>query len=125
MKRIKLIKTEIRNTRVPKDFVLDYRTEFLTMIETVPEGMTVSQMGVAIKIADKLHNPDRDHIYLEDAEWEYLRSKASSWKFGIIAPEIVAMVAAVENAETVETVLREPESIVDVSQSRTTKKAGA
>lgn len=101
MKRINLIKTQITNSQA-RDFILDYRAEFLAIIETVPEGITASQMGTAIKIASKLQNYERTEIFLEDAEWDYLKNKVVNARFQRIAPEIVAMVEAVENAATVD-----------------------
>src|SRR5262245_46722427 len=103
MKKIKIIETALTNSHAPEGFTLNYRREFLRMIETIPEGATASQMGVAIKIADKLTRCDLDHyVFLEDAEWKYLCDKATAARFGLVAPEIVAMVEAVQNAEECE-----------------------
>ena len=102
MKQIKLITTPITNSQAPADFALNYRNEFLRLVEIAAEGLTVSQMAVAIKVASKLQSTPIGNLYLEDTEWEYLRGKLSAAKWNFIAPEIVAMVEAVEKAETCE-----------------------
>ena len=100
MKQIKLIETPITNSQAPEGFKLNYRTEFLRILEIVPEGATVSQMGAAIKIVDKLNNTQIGHaLFLEDAEHAYLKAKLDAARFIFVAPEIVAMVEAVANAE--------------------------
>jgi hypothetical protein len=99
MKLIKLIQTEITNTQAPVDFLLDYRREFLRLVEIAPEGLTVTQMDVAIKLARKLHNYGDWEILLEDAEWEYLLNRLKSARFNLVAPEIVEMVKSVEQAQ--------------------------
>jgi hypothetical protein len=99
MKRIKLIKTEISNTQAPIDFVLDYRREFLRLVELAPEGLTVSQMDTAIKVARKLVHCEGQEILLEDAEWKYLLDRLKGARFNLVAPEIVEMVLSVERAE--------------------------
>lgn len=102
MKRITLIETKITNSQTPADFTLDYQREFLRLVEMVPEGITASQMGTAIKLAQKLqHAQTGDQIILEDAEWEYLNGKLAAAKFSFIAPEIVRMVESVAQAEDV------------------------
>ncbi len=50
MKQVKLIKTKVTNTALNKqqpDFELDYKTEFLRLVEIMPDGITTSQMGAA------------------------------------------------------------------------------
>ena len=105
MKQIKLIKTKVTNTALNKqqpDFELDYKTEFLRLVEIMPDGIQASQMGTAIKVAGKLINtPPGEFLILEDAEMDYLRDRLKAARFQFTAPEVVAMVEAVENAETV------------------------
>lgn len=103
MKRIKLISTPITNTNAPEGFLLDYRREFLRLVEIISEGITATQMGAAISVARKLQQTwEGDYLLLEEHEWEYLRARLSSAKFTIVAPEIVVMVSAVEFAEDVD-----------------------
>lgn len=101
MKKIKLITTHIKsNSQVPEDFELSYRREFLRIVEIIQEGVTASQMGVAINVARKLQDtPDNSVVYLEDSEHEYLLNKARAFKFMLVASEIVEMIAAIEQAE--------------------------
>jgi len=101
LKQIRLITTCITNTQAPEGFLLDYRNEFMRIVEYIAEGLTTSQMGAAIKVAIKLHNAQAgDVLILDDEEWEYLRARVGATKFSFAAPEIVAMVEAVERAET-------------------------
>ena len=100
MKRIKLVETKITNSQAPADFLLDYRREFLRLVEIVPEGITASQMGSAIRLSKKLqYCAPGNYLYLEDAEWEYLKNKVTTAKFNFVASEIVAMVDAVVQAD--------------------------
>lgn len=100
MKKIKLIKTAITNSQVPDDFELDYKKEYSRIVEVVPEGCTVSQMAMAIKVASKLAStPPGEDLILEDAEAEFLANKLKAAKFAFVAPELVTMVEAVEKAE--------------------------
>lgn len=102
MKRITLIETKITNSQTPADFTLDYQREFLRLVEIVPDGITASQMGTAIKLAKKLRDAETgNHLLLEDAEWAYLKDKLTSAKFNFVAAEIVAMVEAVSQAEDI------------------------
>jgi hypothetical protein len=100
MKKISLLEAKITNSQAPKNTPLNYRNEFLRLAELVPEGITASQMGVAIKLASKLQGATTGQdLYLEDAEWEYLKKKLENAKFNFVAPEIVAMVDSVVKAE--------------------------
>jgi hypothetical protein len=98
LKQINLIQTPITNTQAPEGFILDYRGELLRIVEVIPEGATASQMGAAISIAKKLQDAPGGVLVLENSEWEYLKAKVSAARFIFAAPEIVAMVVAVENA---------------------------
>ena len=103
MKRIKLITTKITSNTQVENFELNYRKELLRIVELIPEGATVSQMGTAIKVVKKLQDtPDGADCYLEDSEHEYLASKVRAARFTFVASEIVEMVEAVEKAEACE-----------------------
>lgn len=100
MKAIRLITTPISNTHADKSFVLNYRKEYLGMVEIIPEGITASQMGAAVKVAEKLRQAsDNAMLFLEDSEWEYLKARAEGYKFQIVAAEIIEMVDAVKQAK--------------------------
>lgn len=101
MKKIPLLTVTISNHSVPDEFRLSYRHEFLQLVETIPEGVKVSEMAALLAIVEKLNDLDSDSITLTDSEWTTLRDRLTAAKFTIVAPEIVAMVAAVENATEV------------------------
>jgi len=102
MKEIKLEKTPITNNSAPEGFILDYKAEFLRIVEVIPEGITASQMGTAIKIAEALKaTPAGESLILEDAEAEYLSNRMRMYKFQFVAPELVKMVEAVTEAKTI------------------------
>lgn len=103
MRSIRLIETPVTNSAAGDQFRLNYKKEFLAMVEIVPEGVTTSQMANAIKIGEALRKTSLDSLLiLEDAEWEYLRARAEAHKFSLVCPEVVAMVNAVKNAEQCE-----------------------
>jgi hypothetical protein len=103
MKAFRLQETTVTNSQAAEDLKLNYRREFLRMVEIIPEGVTASQMDSAIKVARKLRDtPDGGTVFLEDAEWEYLKQRAETHKFSLVAPEIVEMIAALRNAKTCE-----------------------
>lgn len=103
MKQVKLKTVVLTNSQLTPGTELDYKREFLRLVEVIPEGATISEMGDLIKIADKLRGLDSDGtLYLEDSEHETLKRKLSIAKFTIIAPEVVEMVNSVNNAVSVE-----------------------
>lgn len=99
MKKIPLLTVSISNNSVSGEFRLSYRQEFLQVLETIPEGVTVSQMSNLLQIVKKFNDVEGDFLYLTDSEWTTLRDRLASAKFTIVAPEIVAMVEAVQNAK--------------------------
>lgn len=103
MRAIKLFETTITNSQVPPEFKLSYRKEFLRLVDLIPEGVTAAQMKSALKVSAALSKtPEDGTLYLEDADWEYLKGKISAAKWTFVAPEIVEMVEAVELATEVE-----------------------
>ena len=101
MKKIPLLTVTISNHSVPDGFRLSYRNEFLQLVETVPEGIKISEMAALLGIVEKLNDLNSDSMILTDNEWTILQDRLKAAKFTIVAPEIVAMVAAVENATEV------------------------
>lgn len=103
MKAIRLIETPVTNSAAAENFRLNYKKEFLAMVEIVPEGVTTSQMSAAIKVADALRKASIGSLLiLEDSEWEHLKGRAEAYKFSLVCPEVVDMVDAVKNAENYE-----------------------
>lgn len=78
---------------------ISYRREFLNMLEVIPEGLTIAQMGDMIKIIDKLRAlTDEDILRLEPTEWEALKTRVTQAKFSFVSADLVAMVNAVLEA---------------------------
>lgn len=103
MKAIRLIETPVTNSAAAENFRLNYKKEFLAMVEIVPEGVTTSQMSAAIKVADALRKASIGSLLiLEDSEWEHLKGRAEAYKFSLVCPEVVTMVDDVKNAENYE-----------------------
>lgn len=104
MKSIRLKETTIESSQPgAADFTLKYREEYLRMVEVYPEGITVSQMRSALRVITALKKAGPTSLLvLEDADWEYLKTRAENFRFGLAAPEIVEMVDAVINAEPYE-----------------------
>ena len=64
--------------------------------------MTIIEMGIAVRIGDKLRGADiGDDVLLEDAEQEWLASRMKARRFSIVAQEVIEMVEAVANAPRV------------------------
>ena len=101
MKKIQLLSVPVTNSQAAKDFELDYRFEFLRLVEVVPEGITISEMGDAIKIADKLRIAQTGStVYLEDAEHAYLLNRVKNFRFQLVCREIYDMLESLKNAVT-------------------------
>jgi len=101
MKRIFLKTVSLSNSQLPADFEFDYRKELLQIIEVVPEGVTVSAMAAALKVQKALTNAI-ESVWLEDADWDWLKGKVLANKWRFIAPEIVDFEKAITEAETAE-----------------------
>jgi len=97
MKRIFLTSVKLTNSQLPEEFEFDYKKELLQIIEIIPEGVTTSQMASALKVQGKLRNA-HESVFLEDAEWEFLKSKVANHKWRFIAPEIVEFEKAITEA---------------------------
>jgi hypothetical protein len=102
MKIIPLKKVTLSNSQV-EGFEFNYRKELLQIIEISAEGMTVSQMGSALKIQKGLQSvSDEGALFLEDADQEWLKGRmvANKWRF--VAPEIQDFHDEVCNAKDAE-----------------------
>jgi hypothetical protein len=104
MRRLDLINTAITHSSAPKDFSLSYRTEFLRVLEIIPEGITATNMVALLDVIRKLQDAkETSTVWLEEAEWTTLRDRVKEARFTIVAPQIVEMCNAVVNAPKVET----------------------
>jgi hypothetical protein len=101
MKRIFFKTVGLSNSQLPAEFEFDYRKELLQIIEIVPEGLTVSAMSSALKVQKALSNAI-ESVYLEDADWEWLKGKVQVHKWRFVASEIVDFEKAITEAETAE-----------------------
>lgn len=101
MKRINLKICTVNNSAAPAGFELNYKREYLQLLEVAPDGVTVSEMAKMIRVIKRLKEaPDSGSILLEDADWQTLRERVESAKFQFVAAEIVELVENVTNAET-------------------------
>lgn len=99
MRRIELKEVAITNTHAP-EFKLNYRNEFLQACEISPEGLTIAEMGVVVKIADKLRSIENGSVLaLEEAEYEWLTAQMKRRRFSIICEELITMVSELAGAQ--------------------------
>lgn len=99
MRRIDLITTTITNSQAPADFCLSYRSEFLRLLEIIPEGITATDMVALLDVIRKLQDAkETSTMWLEENEWTTLRDRVKEARFTIVAPQIVEMVNAVTTA---------------------------
>ena len=102
MKHIQLKTVTVNNSAVPAGFTLNYRREYLQLLEVAPDGLTVGEMGDLIKVIQKLRAIEDDGLLrLEDAEWNAFKSRVERAKFQFVASEIVDLISTVINAPTV------------------------
>lgn len=81
---------------------LNYKKEYLQILEMAPEGITVPEMARLIRVIDRLQKaPEVGSVSLEDADWETLKARVEAAKFQVVASEIVEMVENVTNAKSV------------------------
>jgi hypothetical protein len=99
MKRIRLKTVPLSNSTLPDGFEFDYKKELLQITEILPEGATISQMSSALKIQKALKNAN-ESLYLEDADWQWLKDKVTGNKWRIVAPELVDFEKAITEAAT-------------------------
>lgn len=103
MKTIQLKTVTVNNSAVPAGFTLNYRREYLQLLEVAPDGLTVGEMGDLIRVIVKLRALEDDGLLrLEDAEWTAFKARVEKAKFQFVAAEIVDLISAVTNAPTVQ-----------------------
>jgi len=70
-------------------------------IDSPPQGgFTVDEMRKRLKIAERLDEATA-RIELEDAEYEKLNELVSQYRWGIMHPDVIGFVDAVEGAKTI------------------------
>ena len=103
MKTIQLKTVTVNNSAVPAGFTLNYRREYLQLLEVAPDGLTVGEMGDLIRVIVKLRALEDDGLLrLEDSEWTAFKARVEKAKFQFVAAEIVDLISAVTNAPTVQ-----------------------
>lgn len=99
MKVINLKVVPMLHSSLPSDFILNYKNEYLRLLDVVPEGVTVVELADLVAVINKLKaSNDEDTLKLQESEWNALKKRVESTKFNLIAPEILQMCQAVINA---------------------------
>lgn len=104
MKTIKLLTVKVTsNMDLPKDTELEYKKEFLRLVQVFPEGATIDEMRRYTKLNKKLRDAAPDStLYLEDAECDLLAARLKSARFNFFSEEVIEMVDAVLQAKETE-----------------------
>jgi len=104
MKKVALIKTE--HTIQEKEFPLDYREQYISLITGSTDGFSYAQMRKVDKVFDKLEAAKgKDFVLLEDAEHEVLKGKLENPQFSVFTKELFAMcTSGIEAPEHLETI---------------------
>ena len=104
MKKVKLLKTV--HTVQEKEFPLDYREQFKSLITGSTEGFTYVQMKKVDKVYDKLvAAKGKDFVLLEDAEHDVLKAKLENPGFAIFTKELFEMcTSGIESPDHIESV---------------------
>jgi len=80
--------------------VLDYKTQFVNLLEFVPEGVSINELSTLVSVAQKLRRAS-DSVELDTQEWTTLKSRLEATKFTMVTQEVVDMIRAVTEAEEV------------------------
>ena len=97
---LRVVKIESNEDVARTGFELRYRTEFLRLVSTFSQGLTIDEQRRMVKLNKKLRHADEvSTILLEDAEWEILKQNVLSAKFTFFAEELIEMADSVINAE--------------------------
>lgn len=98
MKSIYLKRVEIETSNGM--IVLDYKTQFVNLLEFVPEGVSINELSTLVSVAQKLRRAS-DSVELDTQEWTTLKSRLEATKFTMVTQEVVDMIRAVTEAEEV------------------------
>jgi hypothetical protein len=83
------------------EFNSDTNKELLVAIlESSPTGMDIGEVRKSIKLIDKIQNAEQT-VTLEDAEYEYLKTRYFSTKFTRVNKEITILADNIENAKNI------------------------
>lgn len=73
---------------------------YLSRVRINPEGMDLTEMQERLSIMAKIRGAE-DSVILEDAEWRRLRDIMKAQKWSVASEDIVNLLNAVNDAETV------------------------
>lgn len=79
---------------------IDYRRQFISLLEYVPEGATVLELSLLVSVAQKL-NRASDVVTLDESEWTVLKQRLEATKFNIVNQGVLDMVRAILDAPEV------------------------
>jgi hypothetical protein len=99
VKKIQLKTVDMEVQGVTRQF--SYQKELQTIFRTpadISKGAMVEEMRRSIRILDAL-DKSTDMLELEDADFEYLKSRVPNAKFSIVHPVIVKFVDDVTNVQ--------------------------
>lgn len=98
MKSITLKTVTVETSNGP--LMLDYRRQFIGLLEYVPEGATVNELAALVGVAQKLARSS-DSVTLDNEEWHTLKTRIEATKFSIVNQGVVEMIQAVLEAPEV------------------------
>lgn len=98
MKSIDLKQVTVETVNGP--VILDYRRQFIGMLEYVPEGATVNELAALVGVAQKLTRAS-DIVTLDNDEWKILKARIEATKFSVVNQGVVEMIQAVTEATEV------------------------
>lgn len=96
MKQIKLKQLQGDN-----GLVVNYRSVLMDVIKRHPQGITLDEMGKALRVWNALNNSDNNILKLEDADWETLIGYLKAYPFGVVDNTLLELWHDVESAEEI------------------------
>jgi len=91
---------ELKQLQGDGGLVIDYRSVLTDVIKHHPQGITLDEMGKALRVLNTLKTAG-DVLKLEDADWETLVGYLRAYPFGIVDEKLLELKADVENAEEI------------------------
>lgn len=93
---LKVVEIDLNGTKT----FLDYKQQFISFLEFVPEGASVNELASLVSVAQKLRRAT-DTIQLDQSEWETLKARIEATKFTMVTQDVIDMVRAVTEAPEV------------------------
>lgn len=96
-----IIRLALAGQELPEVQSMMYADLAKLCIDSPPQGgFTVDEMRKRLKIAERLDTANA-RIELEDAEFDKLRELIGQYRWGLMHPDVIAFVDAIEGAKTV------------------------